>query len=259
MFPFFTIFGHSIPMYGLMIACGTALGVLLAVYSRRNRDIPRQDIFFGACYVGIGVFVGAKLLYLAITLPQILLLPDAPEFSWALLYALFSGGFVFYGGVFGGLFFLRLYTRKYRLPYMKTLETLVPSVPLIHAVGRVGCFFAGCCYGLPMAPPWGLTFRLDSVAPAGVSLLPVQLYETGLNLILFFVLLLYGKKRPAEGRLLGCYLVGYACIRFFLEFFRYDAARGMLFGLSTSQWISLLLLPAGIFLLARKQRQEITL
>ncbi len=254
MLPFFTIFGHPIPMYGLTIACGAALGVLLAVYSPRNRDIPRQDIFFSACYMGVGVFVGAKLLYLIITLPQLLFRPDAPEFNWALLSALFSGGFVFYGGVFGGLFSLRLYTRKYRLPYMKTLETLVPSVPLIHAIGRVGCFFAGCCYGMPISPPWGMTFRIGSAAPAGVSLLPIQLYETGLNLVLFAVLLLYGKRRPAEGRLLGCYLAGYACIRFFLEFFRYDAVRGMLFGLSTSQWISLFLLPMGIFLLARKQR-----
>ena len=253
MLPFFTIFGHPIPMYGLTIVFGAALGVLLAVYSPRNRDIPRQDIFFSACYMGIGVFIGAKLLYLLIALPQLFLQPDAPKLSLPLIAALFSGGFVFYGGVFGGLFFLRLYTRKYRLPYMKTLEALIPSVPLIHAIGRVGCFFAGCCYGMPAAAPWGVTFRLGSAAPAGVSLLPVQLYETGLNLILFVILLLYGKKRPAEGKLLGCYLVGYACLRFFLEFFRYDAARGMLFGLSTSQWISLLLLPMGIFLLARKR------
>ncbi len=256
MFPFFTIFGHPIPMYGLMIACGAALGVLLAVYSPRNRDIPRQDIFFSACYAGVGVFIGAKLLYLLITLPQLLLRPDAPKPSLALIATLFSGGFVFYGGVFGALFFLRLYTRKYKLPYMKTMETLVPSIPLIHAMGRLGCFFAGCCYGMPVAPPWGVTFKAGSAAPSGVSLLPVQLYEAGLNLILFILLLLYAKKRPAEGNLLGLYLAGYACIRFFLEFFRYDAARGMILGLSTSQWISILLLPVGIILLTRKQRGE---
>ncbi len=254
MLPFLHILGHALPMYGLMIVCGATLGVLLAVYSLRNRDIPRQDIFFSACYVGIGVFIGAKLLYLLITLPQLLLRPDAPEFSLALLGALFSGGFVFYGGVFGGLLFLYLYTHKYKLPYMKTAEALIPSVPLIHAVGRMGCFFAGCCYGMPVSPPWGVTFRIGSAAPAGISLLPVQLYESGLNLLLFAALLLYAKKRPMPGRLLGAYLVGYACIRFVLEFVRYDAARGMLLGLSTSQWISLLLFPLGIFLLVRKQR-----
>ena len=253
MLPFLSILGHAIPMYGLMIAGGAALGVLLAVYSPRNRDIPRQDIFFSACYVGIGVFAGAKLLYLIITLPQLLFQPDAPKFSLALFAFLFSGGFVFYGGVFGGLLFLYFYTRKYRLPYMRTAEALIPSVPLIHAIGRVGCFFAGCCYGMPISPPWGVTFQIGSAAPVGVSLLPVQLYESGLNLILFAALLLYGKKRPVPGRLLGCYLVGYACIRFVLEFVRFDAARGMFYGLSTSQWISLLLLPLGIYLLTRKQ------
>lgn len=254
MLPIVSVFGHAIPMYGLLIVTGAALGVLLAVYAPRNRAIPRQDIFFSACYVGIGVFFGAKVLYLLITLPQLLSHPNAPKFSLALLATLFSGGFVFYGGVLGGLLFLYLYTHKYKLPYLKTAETLIPSVPLIHAIGRIGCFFAGCCYGIPASPPWGVTFRIGSAAPAGVSLLPVQLYETGLNLLLFGILMLYGKRRPSQGKLLGAYLIGYACIRFVLEFVRYDAVRGMLFGLSTSQWISLLLLPAGIFLLLRKQR-----
>lgn len=254
MLPFLTVFGHDLPMYGLMIACGAALGVLVAVYSPRNRAIPRQDIFFSACYAGIGVFIGAKLLYLIITLPQLFFRPDAPKMTLSLLLSLFTGGFVFYGGVLGGALFLYLYTHKYKLSYLKTLEALIPSVPLIHAVGRIGCFFAGCCYGMPAPSPWGVTFQIGSAAPAGVSLLPVQLYESGSNLVLFAALMLYSKKRPLPGKLLGAYLVGYACIRFVLEFVRYDAARGMLLGLSTSQWISLLLLPLGIFLLFKKQR-----
>lgn len=253
MLPFVSIFGIAIPMYGITIMCGSALGVLFAVYSPRNSAFARQDIFFSACYAGIGAFLGAKLLYLAITLPQIFSGPNPPEFSLSLLFSLLRAGFVFYGGAFGGLFFLYLYTKKYHLPYVRTAEALIPSIPFIHAAGRIGCFFAGCCYGMPAASPWGVVFRAGSAAPTGISLLPVQLYESGLNLLLFAVLLFYANKRPATGKVLGCYLTGYACIRFALEFFRYDAVRGMLLGLSTSQWISLLLLPLGLFLLLRKQ------
>jgi phosphatidylglycerol:prolipoprotein diacylglycerol transferase len=249
MLPFITVFGIKIPMYGLMIAAGVAAGVFVAWRFPCKRGIPRQDVLFACCYAGIGALVGAKLLYLAVTLPQILLVPDPPPLSWGLVQALFSGGFIFYGGVLGGLLGIYVYCRRYKLGFLKLTEILIPSVPLAHAVGRIGCFFAGCCYGRPMDPPWGLFFREDSFALPGVALFPVQLFESALNLVLFAVLFIFSRRERRAGSVLGFYLVGYGVERFALEFFRYDAIRGVFLGLSTSQWISLLLVPAGIFLL----------
>lgn len=103
-------------------------------------------------------------------------------------------------------------------------------------------------------PPIGIAFTNSPVAPNGIPLFPVQLVEAGLNFLLFFFLLWFaGKPRP-QGRILGAYVIAYAVIRFVLEFLRYDYERGILWVFSTSQWISLILLPIGIWLLARRAK-----
>lgn len=250
MLPFLSVFGKQIPMYGLLIMTGCVLGVAFAVYARRNAGIQRQDIFFAACYAGVGAFLGAKLLYLMLTLPGLLM--QSVPLTPALFYELFAYGFVFYGGALGGLGAILLYARKYKLAYLPLVETLIPSVPLLHAFGRLGCFCAGCCYGIVAQPPWGVYFRADSVALHGVPLLPIQLYEAAFNLLLFAFLSFYARKSRPAGHILGLYFIAYAVARFVLEFFRYDAIRGFLWGVSTSQWIGLLLIPCGVYLLLRR-------
>ena len=254
MLPYLTVFSLHIPMYGLLIMSGSALGVSFAAYRRHGAAIPRQDVFYAACYAGIGAFLGAKLLYLALTLPS--LIAAGVPLTSQVLYELFAYGFVFYGGVIGGLGAVFAYSKKYRFSYLPLIETLIPSVPLIHAFGRLGCFCAGCCYGIPIAPPWGVYFSVGSVAPYGVALLPIQLYEAGFNILLFLCLAIYSSKRRPAGRILGLYLAAYAPARFALEFFRSDVARGFLWGVSTSQWISILMLLAGLFLLIRKAPEQ---
>lgn len=251
MLPFITVFGIQIPMYGLMITIGALAGTLLAVYSTRR--FSREDLLFSICYAGIGAMVGAKVLFLAITLPQ--LIKEGVALSWPLLQELFAAGFVFYGGLLGAVAAVMIYARKFKLPVFALTEALIPSVPLVHAFGRIGCFCAGCCYGRPMAPPWGMVFS-SPLAPAGVALFPVQLVEAGFNLVLFAWLFAYSRRRRKPGQVLGLYLAAYGIIRFGLEYLRYDAVRGIALGLSTSQWISLALAPVGVLLLLISGRWE---
>jgi phosphatidylglycerol:prolipoprotein diacylglycerol transferase len=114
-------------------------------------------------------------------------------------------------------------------------------------MGRIGCFLTGCCYGKETHLPIGILFHHSSVAPNGVALFPTQLLEAGFEGVMacFLVYAFYRKKALSKGLLrnpLYVYLISYAVFRFFLEFFRGDAVRGMLFGLSTSQWISLIVI-----------------
>ena len=110
-------------------------------------------------------------------------------------------------------------------PVWSVLDTILPSIPLMHAFGRVGCFTAGCCYGIPS--DWGFYFDASPIAPHGVRLLPVQLIESACLLVLFFLMYHYGKQKRLPGKMLAFYLIGYGVIRFILEFFRYDAFRGI--------------------------------
>lgn len=141
---------------------------------------------------------------------------------------------------------------------METLDIFSVVLPLGHAVGRVGCFFGGCCYGICYDGPFAVYYSdAAGLTPLHTPLLPIQLIEAVALLILFIIQLhLYGRK-DKQGKLVQSYLLSYALIRFILEFFRGDTARGKLFFLSTSQWISLLVLSAlALYLLLNKQRQK---
>ena len=202
------------------------------------RTVPGQlrlPVYFGGG--------GAKLLYLLPLLPRLavelpLLWEEPGEFYARYL----SGGMVFYGGFFGGVAAAWGAAKYLRLRLSDFFPVLVPALPLVHAVGRVGCFCAGCCYGRAAPPPWGIAFTHAIAGPNGVPLLPVQLWEAGAELVIFAFLLWYAGRAAGPGQMLRAYVFCYAPVRFVLEWFRGDPARGMYGPLSTSQWLSLVVL-----------------
>jgi phosphatidylglycerol:prolipoprotein diacylglycerol transferase len=139
---------------------------------------------------------------------------------------------------------------------------MAPGIALGHVVGRLGCLMAGCCYGRPTDVSWAITFTDPLAAtnvgtPLGIPLHPTQLYDAGAELIILGLLLFTERKgRPFAGRTFWTYLLLYGVSRFIIEFYRGDANRGtVLAGLSTSQFVSLLLVPASLLMLAYLRRQ----
>lgn len=258
MLPTITVFGLTIPMYGPLILIGCVLGILIAVYRPVRQDLAKQDIFFCALFALIGSVIGAKLLYLAISLPQ--LLEAHAQATWTLdeINTLLTHGFVFYGGLIGAIVGIFVYGKAFHLSFWHLIDSLVPSIPFIHAIGRIGCFCAGCCYGKETTSPWGVYFRADSVAPSDVALFPIQLVSSALNLALFIVLFKYSRKPRANRQITGLYIACYGVIRFVLEFFRGDSDRGIFWVFSTSQWIALVLIPLGLYwLIADTKKQNL--
>lgn len=120
-------------------------------------------------------------------------------------------------------------------------DICTPIIPLFHCFGRIGCFLGGCCYGIESS--FGFTVHNNILNPSinDVQRFPVQLLEAALNLILYFILFYLFKNNKFKGKLIAVYLILYSIIRFFDEFLRADEYRGFLFGLSTSQIISILI------------------
>lgn len=246
--PTFRVFGVDIAMYGLMVLAGIAAGIIVAVLRAQITAQKKDDLFFASLYGAIGTVIGAKILYLITILPDIIrnfdyLIHHLDEAS-----ILLTGGFVFYGGLIGGVSAILIYCKQYKLRFFPLVEALTPSIPLIHAFGRMGCFFAGCCYGIEFPQPIGMYFSKSPVAPHNVPLFPVQLLEAILNLVIFAILLYVARRRRRPGVIIGSYLIMYPISRFTLEYFRYDEYRGFFLGLSTSQWISIALFIAGLYL-----------
>ncbi len=230
-------FGNlSVTYYGLCIVLGIASAGIVAFLQIRRHKLDGDLAMGTAAIGGIGAIVGAKLLYLATTLPHIppAALTDAT--TWVLL---FQGGFVFYGGLLGALAAMPLAKRLLGIDLPHYLAALSPCIPLGHAFGRLGCLLAGCCYGAPTDGLLHVTYLHSTIAPNNLRLFPIQLIEAICCIAIFLTLLVYiNHFRRAHGLELYCFL--YACCRFWLEFLRYDTLERGLYGIfSTSQWISI--------------------
>lgn len=256
MLPFVEVLGRQIPMYAVCIMAGLALGILVGVLRAGIYGNVREDVLFASLYGILGLVAGGKLLYLVTVIPALWgrlpeVLGDAET-----LQALLGGGFVFYGGFLGALAGIRIYTGQYRLDFLTMLENLALSIPLIHGFGRLGCFCAGCCYGIPVREPFGIAFEHSIAAPCFVPLFPVQLVEAAGNFVLFAALLIVFRGKRTRGQLTAAYMACYSVLRFFLEFVRADADRGIWFGISTSQWIGIGIFAAGIRVAAKAKTSE---
>lgn len=251
----FHIGNFELASYGLMTALGYAAAAWYLVPRLKNCGIKglTQDTFWNIlCIVFVGAIVGGKLLFILVSWPE---LGATLAEKLATIVRDIRYGFVFFGGLIVAVTAAVWYMRRKKLPLLKTSDFLIVAVPLGHALGRIGCFLAGCCYGRPTTFPWGVRFTDPHalVAPEllGVPLHPTQLYEAGLNFALFLLLHFASKRPHKEGKILVEYVLCYAVMRFLIEFFRGDFRGGFLLGLSPSQVISLLIAGAALFIWAK--------
>lgn len=227
--------------YGLMIVLGILAAYQITKYRARRLKIVIPELENLALWVLVSGFISAKLLYWLTQLDSIIKDP-------ALLLN-FADGYVVYGGIIGGLAGGYLYCRRYEYNFLELLDLVIPSVAVAQAFGRIGCFLAGCCYGMKTGSAFGVVFPAGSIAPAGVPLLPVQLICSALDGALFVVLILFAKRKQQNGQVGAMYLILYGIGRFIIEFFRGDLVRGSVGVLSTSQFISIFIFAVGCCLL----------
>lgn len=227
MYPYIHII---LPSYMVMALIGGFFAVCF-IFSRIDKyEILFTDFIKMFLLCMIGGVVGSKVLFAITQIPWLI-----KHFSIENMILLIpQSGFVFYGGLFGVIFTLMFLTRNDADMRKKVFEISVPAMPLFHAFGRIGCFLAGCCYGKKLSTP-------IVIGTIEFARIPVQIIESMAEFILFIVLFILSKKN-SDIDLLRIYLVIYAVIRFADEFLRGDKIRGIYGGVSTAQWISLIIL-----------------
>ena len=236
------IFGKEIPLYGIFFWLGIFVAAFAAIFVCKKKALPLFDLTCSAVYAVIAAIIGAKLLYLIVSWKDIMYFAKENDLEFIeILPMLIKGGFVFYGGLIGGILGLLIYSKQFKMDFSLLMDIYAAVVPLGHAIGRVGCFFGGCCYGIPYDGPFCNVYEFSTgTAPVGVPLFPVQLAEALSLLILFALQMILLFKYPQKKRaLVYNYAFIYSIIRFALEFLRGDAERGSLLFFSTSQWISI--------------------
>lgn len=246
----FNVFGLNISFYGLIIAIGIGIGVFVAIKNSKLRNINGDDIITLALYAVPLAVLGARLYYVIFS--------DS-SFSFVEFLKIWEGGMAIYGGVIGGAIGVSLFCLIHKKNFFDIADIAVVSLILGQGLGRIGCYFASCCYGIEVTNEALMWFPLATQIN-GVWHYSTFFYESFCNFIIFAVLLfLIRKKVNTRGIIFSLYLICYGFVRCIIETFRGDSL--YLFGIKVSQLLSFILMIGGIIMLIiiyTKKKKSVT-
>ncbi|MBF0200606.1 MAG: prolipoprotein diacylglyceryl transferase [Desulfamplus sp.] len=251
----FEIGNVTLYTYGLFVGLGFLTAVIFAGRRAAVIGVSREEITDLFFVILVASILGARFFYVLINFNDFAAEPLS-------VFKIWTGGLVFYGGFIAALLSALVYAKLKGLPLWKTGDIIAPGIALGHAVGRMGCFFAGCCYGGVCELPWAVTFEdPNSLAPLHTPLHPTQIYSVISNLVIFAILIFMDTKKRFDGMIFWLYILLYGLFRSFVEIFRGDP-RGvfMVPYLSVSQGIGLSMSAVALtalILLYRRHRQGI--
>lgn len=246
-FGFFKIFS-----YGLLVAIAFLAAILLASSRGEKEGFDPQKILDLCFYVMVSALVGARLLYIIVEYKYFVTAPLEVFKFW-------KGGLVFYGGLILGVIVSIWYLKRHQMPVWKAADLLAPSIVIGQGIGRWGCFFAGCCYGVKTDVLWAISFTdSNSLAPLGIPLHPTQIYLSLNALCIFLFLIWLSKRKTFDGQVIWSYGILYSIGRFAIEYLRGDD-RGFAVDriLSTSQFVGIFIFALSLFMLLTLRRKRI--
>lgn len=248
--------GITIYSYGVMVALGFVAGIIWINYESRRLGADTAKAMDLLFYIIIAGIFGSRILDVIVSeREQFLANP-------IMIFKVWEGGLVYYGGVVAAVLVTIWFVRRHKMSFLLTVDIFAPALALGHAVGRLGCFLAGCCYGRPLEHETWYSVVFPAIqktfAPVGVPLYPTQLMESAGEFFIFLCLVALRKFKRFDGQIFATYLMLYACLRVVLELFRGDLIRGFVIDnvLSTSQFISILLFTVGLLFYIRLWRKN---
>lgn len=241
----FEVGGVTVHTYGALGAVGflTLAGIALARAKKLGIEPEHlADLIFVTALLSL---LGARLLFVWQN-------PQVVE-TWFDIVNYRKGGLVFYGALLTGVPLGTALMWWRGMPILATWDAFATAFPIGHGITRIGCFFAGCCWGLPSASPWAVTYTHDlAIGPHDVAVHPVQLYEAAALFVVGAIVNLAYARRTFDGQILGLYLFSYGLVRMVTELYRGDATRGFFLPdvlgetLSYSQGVSIGVIATGL-------------
>jgi len=245
----FGVFGHqlgpfTLHTYGVLVALGFVAALVVVLRGARRAGLKTDAVLDVAFVAVLAAIVGSRLLYVLFNLREYLAEPLRAFKIW-------EGGLVFHGGLLLAIPLCLIAVRRAGLPAWEVADVFAPAIAVGQAVGRIGCFAAGCCYGAPWDPPLCVTYtHPEALAPLNVPLFPSQLFAAAAGLLVFAALLAYRPRRRAPGQVFWLYLLLAAIARVAEDAFRGAQAKlALLPWLSATQAISLALAAAALALI----------
>ncbi|MBM4283968.1 MAG: prolipoprotein diacylglyceryl transferase [Deltaproteobacteria bacterium] len=223
--------------YGFFLALAFMTAIFIA-----GREARRQGIhpgrFYDMCFlIIVSALAGSRLLFVILEYDRFIANPLK-------IFAMWEGGLVFHGGLIAAVVMAFWYMRRHGLPWRATFDALAVGMPFGQALGRIGCFMAGCCYGTPSSLPWAVTFtHPETLCPVREPLHPSQLYEAGLALGVFAVVFWLRTRKRFDGQVILTYFCLAGLVRFTVEFVRHpgDYRGPVWFGMPSTQVTALVI------------------
>jgi phosphatidylglycerol:prolipoprotein diacylglycerol transferase len=231
----------TIHSWGALVAIAFATGLYIVWRDAKRVDVDQSKTVDFGLWALVLALIGARMVYVLLEPKSFLGNPVSILFFQ-------NGGLSIHGALLGGSLAGWLFTRKNNIPFFRLADLVAPPLALAQGIGRVGCFLNGCCYGKVTSIPWAVKFN----AVSGLRH-PTQLYESGLDILVFLFLWGYRKKARFEGEIFLFYLIAYSVVRIFVEFFRDDTM--MIWPLTLTQLISLpIIFISAIFIFIRNKQ-----
>jgi phosphatidylglycerol:prolipoprotein diacylglycerol transferase len=230
----------------VLVALGFLAALAVVMRGARREGLPTEPVLDLAFIAILAAIVGSRLLYVAFNLREYLAAPLR-------IFRIWEGGLVFHGGLLLAIPACLWFVRRANLPAWATADVFAPAIAVGQAIGRLGCFAAGCCYGAPWDPPFCVTFtHPETLAPRNVPLFPAQLFAFAASLAVFGVLVAWRPRRRAAGQVFWLYLLLASVARVAEDAFRgREAKSAVLPWLSATQLIALAIAAVALALFVR--------
>jgi phosphatidylglycerol---prolipoprotein diacylglyceryl transferase len=234
----------SLKAYGLFVAMGFIAGLAFALREARQQGLEAQPILDLAFYIILSAIIGSRLFYVLTTW-------ESYRHNLLDILKVWQGGLTFFGGFILSFAAGVVYMKRHQMAVWKTFDLFAPALALGDFFGRIGCFFAGCCYGRECSYPWAVTFiDPQSLARIGVPLHPTQLYASLASLATFLLLWFWSSRKAYDGQLSLLWIFCYSFFRLIIEYFRGDPRGYLILGtFAVSQVIAAILLMVSLSIL----------
>ena len=264
----FRIFGYSIQTWGTVVALGIAIALLFLFKRAKQKKMLEQSQILVAYILVLGI-ICARIAYILV---------NPSEFSdFFQIFEIWKGGLISWGvfiGGFLGIIAFKIFNKIKSAELKKLLDLMAPYLILAVAIGRVGCFLRGCCFGIPTTLPWGLVYSGNDLLPSsyiGKPLHPTELYHSILDFIIFFILLKVNNKKDflektkkqskfeffrKKGGTFLLFILLYSLERFFVDFLRFHPANEYIGAISITQLVFVFMIFISLFMLLRRKKAE---
>ena len=237
----FSIGPFTIHTYGFFVALGFLTGLTITVRIGKSEGIDQQQVMDMGFVMILSAIIGSRLFYVVMNISFF-------RYHLIDIFKVWQGGLVFSGGLITVVLVMFWYVKRHGLTLMKTCDLWAPGAAIGQAIGRIGCFMAGCCYGKPTDAKWGVVFTdPHSLAPLNIPLHPTQLYSSISGFIIFLILMIIQAKKKFDGQVFLWLLILHSTARLFIERFRGDD-RGFFLntGMSDTQFLTIIILISSV-------------